>query len=318
MTGSGSPVANPSANPAPFAFVEGALDRADALRDDPAALAALWPQARVVLLDDDGRALADAAQGLFAPDGDAIGGGPGAAIFLGLRDGRGWFAQRATMVAPGVVEAASQRVDLRSAAAAWPAFDATVFAQARALLHWHARHRHCGACGGELDFVRAGWLGRCRQCGSEHYPRTDQAIIVAVSDGARLLLGRQATWPARRWSVLAGFVEPGESLEQTVAREVLEETGVRVRSCQYLASQPWPFPGALMLGFLAQADADTPVAGDELEDARWFDADSVRAGLARDWNALPDTQPDDADGIVLSSPISIARWLAERWLQGQA
>jgi NAD+ diphosphatase len=313
MTGSSS---NP-ASPVPFAFVEGALDRADALRDDPAALAALWPQACVVLLEDDGRALADAAQGLFAPDGDAIGGGPGTAIFLGLRDGRGWFAQRAATIAPDVVEAAPQRIDLRSAAAAWPAFDATVFAQARALLHWHARHRHCGACGGELDFVRAGWLGRCRQCGSEHYPRTDQAIIVAVSDGARLLLGRQATWPARRWSVLAGFVEPGESLEQTVAREVLEETGVRVRSCQYLASQPWPFPGALMLGFLAQADADTPAAGDELEDARWFDAASVRAGLARDWGAPPNAGSEDADDIVLSSPISIARWLAERWLATQ-
>jgi NAD+ diphosphatase len=313
MTGSSS---NP-ASPVPFAFVEGALDRADALRDDPAALAALWPQACVVLLEDDGRALADAAQGLFAPDGDAIGGGPGTAIFLGLRDGRGWFAQRAATIAPDVVEAAPQRIDLRSAAAAWPAFDATVFAQARALLHWHARHRHCGACGGELDFVRAGWLGRCRQCGSEHYPRTDQAIIVAVTDGARLLLGRQATWPARRWSVLAGFVEPGESLEQTVAREVLEETGVRVRSCQYLASQPWPFPGALMLGFLAQADADTPAAGDELEDARWFDAASVRAGLARDWGAPPDAGSEDADDIVLSSPISIARWLAERWLATQ-
>jgi NAD+ diphosphatase len=313
MTGSSS---NP-AGPVPFAFVEGALDRADALRDDPAALAALWPQACVVLLEDDGRALADAAQGLFAPDGDAIGGGPGTAIFLGLRDGRGWFAQRAATIAPDVVEAAPQRIDLRSAAAAWPAFDATVFAQARALLHWHARHRHCGACGGELDFVRAGWLGRCRQCGSEHYPRTDQAIIVAVTDGARLLLGRQATWPARRWSVLAGFVEPGESLEQTVAREVLEETGVRVRSCQYLASQPWPFPGALMLGFLAQADADTPAAGDELEDARWFDAASVRAGLARDWGAPPNAGSEDADDIVLSSPISIARWLAERWLATQ-
>jgi NAD+ diphosphatase len=318
MTGSnGNPAADPPANPVPFAFVEGALDRADALRDDPAALAALWPRARVVLLDDDGRALADAAQGLFAPVGDAIGGGPGTAIFLGLRDGVGWFAQRAATIAPDVVEPATQRVDLRSAAAAWTAFEATVFAQARALLHWHARHRHCGACAGELDFVRAGWLGRCRQCGSEHYPRTDQAIIVAVTDGARLLLGRQSTWPARRWSVLAGFVEPGESLEQTVAREVLEETGVRVRSCQYLASQPWPFPGALMLGFLAQADADTPVAGDELEDARWFDAASVRAGLARDWNAVPDAGSDDADGIVLSSPISIARWLAERWLATQ-
>ena len=303
-----------STRPAPFAFIDGALDRADPLRDDPGALAALWPQARVVLLDDDGRALADGAQALCAPDGAALGGGPGAAIFLGLRDGVGWFAARAATVefdAPG-------RIDLRGAAALWPAFDATVFAQARAVLHWHARHRHCGACGSELDFVRAGWLGRCRGCGGEHYPRTDQAIIAAVTDGTRLLLGRQAAWPARRWSVLAGFVEPGESLEQTVAREVLEESGVRVRSSRYLASQPWPFPGALMLGFLARAEPDPPVAGDELEQVRWFDAAQVRAGLAHDWSmpAGAGSPEPPGDDIVLSSPISIARWLVEQWLAG--
>ncbi len=301
-----------SAGRAPFAFVDGALDRADQLRDDPDALAVLWPQARIVLLDADGRALADAGGQLFAPTGAeltgaASGGGPGAAIFLGLRAGAAWFA----LPAAAVERDAPQRIDLRSAASQWPAFDATVFAQARALLHWHARHRHCGVCGGELAYVRAGWLGRCAQCGSEHYPRTDQAIIVAVSDGQRLLLGRQSAWPARRWSVIAGFVEPGESLEQTVAREVLEETGVRVRGCRYLASQPWPFPGSLMLGFLAEADPDEPVAGDELEDVRWFDAASVRAGLARDW-----TTPlrDDEPGIALSPPLSIARWLIEQWL----
>jgi NADH pyrophosphatase NudC (nudix superfamily) len=113
------------------------------------------------------------------------------------------------------------------------------------------RHKFCGACGGELGFVRAGWLGRCARCGSEHYPRTDQAIIAAVTDGNACCSVASATGRARRWSVIAGFVEPGESLEQTVAREVLEETGVRVRSCRYVASQPWPFPGSLMLGFLA-------------------------------------------------------------------
>lgn len=289
----------------PFAFVDGALDRSDHLRDDADALAALWPQARVVLLDDEGRALADATQQLFAATGAGLGGGPGAAIFLGLRDGVAWFAQRAATVDAG----APQRVDLRAAAMHWPAFDATVFAQARALLHWHARHRHCGVCGNELAFVRAGWLGRCAGCGSDHYPRTDQAIIAAVSDGARLLLGRQAAWAPRRWSVLAGFVEPGESLEQTVAREVLEESGVRVRSARYLASQPWPFPGSLMLGFLADAEPDVPVAGDELEEVRWFDAESIRAGLANPWSGSP------GEGeIALSTPMSIARWLIEQWL----
>ena len=179
------------------------------------------------------------------------------------------------------------------------------------MLHWHARHRFCGACGGELAFVRAGWLGRCAQCRTEHYPRTDQAIIVGVTDGERLLLGRQKAWPPRRWSVIAGFVEPGESLEQTVVREVFEETGVRVRSSRYVASQPWAFPGSLMLGFLAESGPDAPVVGDELDDVRWFDADAIRAGLARDWAAMPG---EDEEGIALSAPLSIARWLIECWL----
>jgi len=136
-------------------------------------------------------------------------------------------------------------------------------------------------------------------------------MIAAVSDGRRLLLGRQASWPARRYSVLAGFVEPGESLEQTVAREVFEEAGVRVRGCRYLASQPWPFPGSLMLGFMADAEPDDPVIGDELEDARWFDVDAIRAALARDGS---EPLADDAPGIVLSPSISISRWLVEQWL----
>lgn len=294
----------------PFSFVDGALDRADALRDDPDALAARWPHARILLLEDDGRALADGEGAMFAPTGAQLGGGPGTAVFLGLRDDEAWFAQRAATASPAVLAGAPRRMDLRAAAAVWAPRDSTTFAQARALLHWHARHRHCSACGGELAFVRAGWLGRCAACGSEHYPRTDQAIIAAVTDGKRLLLGRQKPWPPRRWSVLAGFVEPGESLEQTVAREVLEESGVRVRESRYLASQPWPFPGALMLGFIARAEPDEPRAGDELEDARWFDADEVRAGLAADW-----TNADaDGEGIILSAPISISRWLVERWL----
>ena len=298
--------------PVPFAFVDGALDRADHLRDDPAALAALWPAAGVIVLDAEGRALADASKRLAEVDGASLGDAPGDATFLGLRDGRAWFLAEADAHAVVVDAADATRIDLRRAAMQWPAWQATLFAQARALQHWHRRHRHCSACGGGLCFVRAGWLGRCDACGSEHYPRTDQAIIVAVTDGQRLLLGRQASWPPRRWSVVAGFVEPGETLEQTVAREVLEETGVRVHThtARYIASQPWPFPGSLMLGFIAQAAADTPVAKEELEDARWFDADDVRAGLARDW-----MQADaEGEGIVLSSPISIARHVVRAWL----
>jgi len=265
----------------------------------------------VVLLDEAGRAGADVDGLLLAPHGNAISQGPGgvgAAVFLGIdRDGGGWFALAAALTA----FAPPQWLDLRSAAARWPARDASVFAQARALQHWRNRHRFCGVCGGVVALSRGGWLGRCEQCGVEHYPRTDPAVIVAVTDGPRLLLGRQATWPPRRYSVVAGFVEPGESLEQTVAREVLEETGVRVRDCHYLASQPWPFPGALMLGFTARAEPDEPRVGDELEDARWFSRDEIRAAQARD--ALPADQDDG--GPLLAAPISIARWLIDHWLQ---
>ncbi|KQZ59512.1 MULTISPECIES: NAD(+) diphosphatase [unclassified Lysobacter] len=308
---------NPAAR-APYAFVEAgsdaavraALDRADHLRDQPEALTALWPSARVILLDDSGQALADDQGQLRAPTGAELSAGPGgvgAAVFLGLApDGGGWFALDAALTAFD----APRRVDLRAAAAYWPALHASVFAQARALQHWRSRNRHCGVCGGEVAFSRGGWQGRCSQCEAEHYPRTDPAVIVAVSDGERLLLGRQTGWPARRYSVLAGFVEPGETLEQTVAREVLEEAGVRVRSCRYLGSQPWPFPGALMLGFFADAGPDEPQVGDELEEARWFSAQEVREAQAR--GERPPREDDE--GPLLSPSISISRWLIDQWL----
>ena len=283
---------------APFAFIGAgepdghvpppALDRADHLRDDADALAALWPQARVIVLDEQGNALAEADHGPLLPTGAAISGGPGgvgAAAFLGLDDeGVARFSLDATLTA----WQAPSRIDLRTAAALWPLREAAIFAEARALQHWRARHRFCGVCGGEVSRSRAGWLGRCAQCHVEHYPRTDPAVIVAVSDGERLLLGRQAGWAPRRYSVLAGFVEPGESLEQTVVREVAEETGVRVRACRYAGSQPWPFPSALMLGFTAQAATRDLTAGDgELAELRWLSRDTLRAGLTSGALSLP-------------------------------
>jgi NAD+ diphosphatase len=281
-----------------FAFVGQPLDRAEHLREDRAALAALWTGGRVLVLDADGRARAHPDGGLDALPAAQVAADPGDAVFLGLRGGEGWFALAADATP------AADAIDLRTAAATCPVFEATAFAQARAVLHWRARHRFCGACGHALDWARAGWLGRCAGCGLEHYPRTDPAVIVAVSDGERLLLGRQPGWPPRRYSVLAGFVEPGESLEQTVVREVFEESAVRVRACRYLASQPWPFPSSLMLGFEADAAGDTPVTSDELEDARWFTRDEVGAALRGD--------SGDA-GLLLSPAISISRWLIARW-----
>lgn len=298
-----------------FAFVEGALDRADALRDNADALHAYWPNARVLLVDGDGKTRVDAQGQLFTSRGSEVAAEHGRAIFLGMRGDEAWFAQAeagvdAMSAAPASFEqkgTAGDRVDLRTAAATWSPFEATVFAQARAVLHWQQRHRFCGACGGALAFQRGGWQGRCAQCGLDHYPRTDPAVIVAVTDGERLLLGRQANWPPRRYSTLAGFVEPGETLEQTVAREVMEESAVRVRSSRYLASQPWPFPSSLMLGFIADAEPDPPQANEELEDACWFTHDEVGAAL----------RGETVDsGLLLSPSISISRWLIECWYVG--
>src|SRR5690606_263405 len=286
-----------------FAFVEGALDRAEFLRTRGDRLAELWPDARLLRLDADGRALCATGGAPVDERGAAHPALQAEAVLLGMEGGRAWFAAPDPATDPG-----APRVDLRTAAASWPVREATAFAQARAVLHWRARHRHCGACGARLRFERAGWLGRCEGCASEHYPRsapraggrrgarrhrhggaggarrrsaragwpgrcegcasehyprTDPAVIVAVTDGERLLLGRQADWPPRRYSTLAGFVEPGETLEQTVVREVFEESAVRVRRCRYLASQPWPFPSSLMLGFIAEAEPDVPRPSDE-------------------------------------------------------
>lgn len=287
--------------PAPkqYAFQHPGLDRAEHLREDADALQRHWPEARVLVLDDEGSVLFDGEED--APHfrrGAQQPGGPDDAVFLGLDDdGSAWFA----MDARRMPEAPSTRLDLRSAALRWPALAASAYAQARALLHWQARNRFCGACGSATGLERGGFVAKCSHCGLEHYPRTDPAIIVAVSDGERLLLGRQASWPEKRWSVLAGFLEPGESLEQTVAREVMEEAGVRIRSCRYLASQPWPFPAALMLGFEAEADPQPVQVGAELEDARWFRADEIRSQVAA--------------GEMVSSPrMSISRWLIDDWL----
>lgn len=159
--------------------------------------------------------------------------------------------------------------------------EAGLLAYARALSIWRARQRYCGACGAPTIPVRAGHCMRCSKegCAQEYFPRLDPAIIVLVTDGERALLGRQATWPPGRYSTIAGFVEPGESLEDAVAREVMEETGVPVTGARYDSSQPWPFPASVMIGFRAWARSRTPVRVDgELEDARWFTREEIRAG----------------------------------------
>lgn len=287
-----------------YAFGDAGLDRSDALRGDADALAGLWPGARVLLLDGDGRAAADAEGQPLLLAGAQLGDHFDDAIFLGIDPcGQAHFALQATA---GIE--VPRWIDLRRAAVAWPATVGGAFAYARGMLHWRTRSRHCGACGARLGFQRGGFVGHCLGCGTDHYPRVDPAVIVAVGDGERLLLGRQASWVPGRWSVLAGFVEPGETPEQAVVREVHEETGVRVRSCQYLASQPWPFPGSLMLGYIAEGEPDLPRTDGELEDARWFTREEVGRALARG--------EDASSGPIMPSSLSIARALVEHWYAG--
>lgn len=294
---------NPLRDLSSYAFSQRPLDRADTLRDNPQAIAQLWPQARVLVLDEHGGAFADDHGQPLLLNGADIGNEPVNAIFLGVDGQTAWFCVAAATVSAS----APQRLDLRQAATNWDLLSSTAFAYARGMSYWQTRTRYCGMCGGRIEFRRAGFIGHCLQCGSEHYPRVDPAVIVAVSDGEQLLLGRQPNWAPLRYSVIAGFVEPGESLEQAVAREVFEETQIRVGACHYLGSQPWPFPSAMMLGFLAQAAAgQTPKVNGELDDARWLSRQDVAAAIARE-------DIDDISGIRLPPAISIARALIEHW-----
>ncbi len=288
--------------PPDYAFAATPPDRADHLRDDRDALEGLWGQSSVLLLDDDGNAVATSdMRALWLPRGAELSPRlPDDALFLGVHQQQGWFALRLR----SGHSASTDRVDLRAAALTLPAFEAGLYAHARALLHWQSTHRFCGRCGAGLQPTRAGHAARCTGCGSEHYPRTDTAIIVSVTDGRRLLLGRQSSWPPKRYSVIAGFLEPGERLEDAVAREVLEETGLRVQTCRYAGSQPWPFPSNLMVGFEAEAEGGAPRFGGELEDARWFSATEIHAAVA-------------AGELLLSPRLSISSWLIRRWLTGQ-
>ncbi|HKK02894.1 MAG TPA: NAD(+) diphosphatase [Gammaproteobacteria bacterium] len=175
--------------------------------------------------------------------------------------------------------------------------DAALLAYARAMIVWHERHRHCGLCGSPTRSMEAGHTRICDDCQARHFPRVDPAIIVLVADEDRCLLGRQPAWPPGRYSAIAGFVEPGESLEDAVRREVLEETGVEVRGVAYDSSQPWPFPSSLMLGFSARPASETIARRDgELEDARWVTREEIVAGR-----------------FMLPPAVSIAYRLVEQW-----
>lgn len=218
----------------------------------------------------------------------------------------GWYQQQRCVLVDlpedlAVAGAGERFAELRPLAAELPAGEAGLVAYARALHLWRGNHRFCGRCGAPLFSRRAGHVRHCAACNLDSFPRLDPAIIVLVRDGDRALLGRQPGWPPGRFSTIAGFVEPGESLEDAVRREVFEETGISAQQVAYHSSQPWPFPASLMLGFTARAIATAPVLHDgELEEAHWF------------------TRGQVADGAVrLPPPEAISRRLIDAWLRGE-
>jgi len=228
-------------------------------------------------------------------------------VFLGIAGEVAHFALELSHLedpAPAAAMAAAGFTDLRTVGAIVPRDDGALLAYARGLIHWHSRHRFCGVCGQGTVSEQAGHQRRCANpdCGAVHFPRTDPAVIMLIHDGDRIILGRQAQWPPGMNSVLAGFVEPGESLEEAVAREVLEEVGIAVADVRYQSSQPWPFPSSIMLGFTARAlNADIRLSPDEIESARWYSRDELR-------------RSPENEGFRLPRRDSIARRLVDDWL----
>jgi NAD+ diphosphatase len=250
----------------PLPFTGHPLDRADHVRNDPARLARLAkPDAQLLQLEGLIPRLDKGARLQWGRLGDVEG---AEIVFLGLSEGEPLFA---AVPADGDPDPAYTRRETFAALALLAPEELALYGGARSLLDWHARHRFCANCGQPTVIAKAGWQRDCPACGAPHFPRTDPVAIMLVEHRGRVLLGRNAGFPQGSFSALAGFVEPGETIEEAVAREVLEEAGVVVRDVSYVASQPWPFPSQLMIASHAFADDDTlTLDPTEIEDARWF------------------------------------------------
>jgi NAD+ diphosphatase len=282
---------------APIALSMHAHNRIATRRTDEEWLAHAWadPGTRVLLLHD-AQLVLSGDDWWFRPEDAA----PGQRVLLGDDGGSARF-----VVLVDELPAGARTVTLRSVLATLSDDDAGLVVHAVAMAEWHAGHRYCPRCGTALQVSAAGHLLHCPGCGRQQFPRTDPAVIMVVTDGDdRCLLGRQARWPEGRYSTLAGFVEPGESLEQAVAREVAEEVGVEVGEVSYFGNQPWPFPASLMVGFFAHARTTRiSVDGAEISDARWFSREQMK-------------DEAEAGTLLLPGGVSISRSLVETWYGG--
>lgn len=286
------------------AFADGDIDRADHIRSDKAAISKLImdPSSRLLMMEG--------LEPIISPDTDLTYGGlieadPEAdLLFLGIKDGHAIFA---SLVKLSSAEIPNPR--LWQGLAALSADEAALYAAARSVIDWHNRHGFCAVCGSQTVVRKGGWSRKCdidsSGCGAEHFPRVDPVTIMLIEYQGKVLLGRQPRFPEKRYSALAGFVEPGESIEGAVKRETHEEAGIIAHDVRYLCSQPWPFPSSLMIGCIAKAHDDKiTLDEDELEDAIWVTLDEVKASIAGDPNAPFITPP----------PLAIARTLLEIWI----
>ncbi len=289
------------------AFAGGTMDRADQLRVNPDALqkAMMRPNARLLqmngldpIYDDQGHL---AWGPVFESDPD------NALLLLGLIDDVPHFAE-----ITGVAAASAFNPRLWQGLAMLPPDQAAIYAAARSLIDWHARHQFCANCGLGTQVRKGGWARHCEKdtggCGAEHFPRVDPVSIMTAECDGKVLLGRQPQFPPKSYSALAGFIEPGEGIEGGVARELWEEAGIKVHDVEYVASQPWPFPSSLMIACTSKTDnPDLTIDTEELDDARWFTLDEVKAALAGSPDAVFNAPP----------PFAIARNLLEHWVKQQ-
>lgn len=289
-------------------------DRADALRTDIDAATAGWADALLLRVDNRNQVLIAGGQVVLGPASALGDSPPDHAVFLGrLRDGRHVWAVRSALQPPDD-GSETQVLDLRRAGQIFDDTSAQLVATATALLNWHDHARFSPVDGAPTKPVKAGWSRVNPVDGHEEFPRIDPAVICLVHDGHdRAVLARQTLWPERLFSILAGFVEAGESFESCVVREIAEEVGLTVTDVRYLGSQPWPFPRSLMVGFHAVGDPEQPFAFNdgEIAEAGWFTRAEVRTALEQgDWNAAAG---DSSSRLLLPGSISIAREIIESW-----
>ena len=298
-------------------YTESPLDRAAELRLDAARVSALAADARAGFYAIGGEMIlakqgGDIGNPMFSRTEAQALGTPTETVFLGLADGAGRFG---IGIAPAAAEALKSRgdllvTDLRSIAVRGLVAQDHLppIAQAKALLHWHARHRFCSHCGSPSALSQSGWRRDCPACKTEHFPRTDPVVIMLAIAGERCVLGRSARFPPGMYSCLAGFVEPGESIADATRRETLEEAGIACGRVGFFDSQPWPFPSSLMIGCHAEALSETiTVDREELEDARWFTKDEVVAMLMR----------RHPDGLTSPPGVAIAHHIMRAWVEDE-